>query len=184
MYCNPNNIINTLIKLLENNRESIDYVVKKYMGSKHQGISIFKGMQKTLPDSAFPSLELEPGSESNEWYATRTQMIQFPVTMTLTMLCPKKELEIEYAGILTTIIKDILSDPKNLQLPVDNEYIWDINYGKQQLYLLDAFVDSTEPMSAREGTMRVSTISWWGKALQQFPENRWAAREGSIIDVT
>lgn len=183
MYCNPNNIVNTIIKIIEKDKESINVVIKRYEGSKHNGLTIYKGLQKTLPNGAFPSLEIEPGDASNEWFATRTQMAQFPMTLTLTMIISKKEYEIEYRDVLVTRLVDILTDPKNLQMPIDNEFIIDNNYGKLQAYMMDSFVENVSYASAKEGTVRIATLSWWCKVLQQYPEDRWKARDGSLLDV-
>ena len=61
MYISPINIIKGLHGVIEANRENIDRVIRHYRSS--DTLHIFDGLRKTLPMSAYPSLEFDPVSE-------------------------------------------------------------------------------------------------------------------------
>ncbi len=93
MYISPINIIKGLHRVIEANREEIDRVIKHYRDS--DSLHIYDGLRKTLPESAYPSLELDPVSASVEWTHTSAQTGEYQIECYLTVKNSDEELSAE-----------------------------------------------------------------------------------------
>ena len=123
MYTSVSNLIDTVIALLSRNSLQINTVVQAYQPSRN--LCVFKGMRQTLPVDAYPALEIEPTSGSNQWATVRAQRPRYNLQMTLTTRTDNEKLHVEYIGTLTQVIVAILTSPENLQLTILNETRWD-----------------------------------------------------------
>ena len=177
MYTNPSNIIKTLVNLLDTNEQQINRVVRVYQGSRR--LTVLEGMRQSLPVSAYPSFEIEPGSTGNRWATTRAQRPRFTFTCTLTVSNNREKYGVEYVSTLATILAQIMTSPENLQMRVLNETKWDINGGLKDTYILDSLVEDVSFGAARDGTMRTAEFSWFVEIHETFPESKWRISSGT-----
>jgi hypothetical protein len=159
------------MNLLEINEQQINQVVRVYEGKRR--LTVLEGMRQTLPASAYPSFEIEPGSGANRWATTRAQRPRFSFACTLTVSNSREKLGVEYITTLATILTEIMCSPNNLQMRVLNETKWDANSGLQDTYILDSLVEDVSYSASRDGTMRVAEFSWFAEIHEPFPEAKW-----------
>lgn len=171
MYTNPSNLIKTFIRMLETNREMIDYVVQVYEPDRM--LSIFEGMRKTVPASAYPVLEIEPTNGSTQWATTRTQRPRYSFNCTLTVMNENEDYGVEYIATLATVLVEIMTDPQNLQLRVINEVTWDPTYGLVPTYILDSLAEDVTYNAAKEGTIRTAEFSLFAMIHEPFPDSHF-----------
>jgi len=171
MYTNPSNIIKTLIRMLQTNKENVDCVIRVYEPSKQ--LTILEGMRKTLPADSFPSLEIEPTTGSNNWYATRAQMPRYSFECTLTVLNSNEQYGVEYISTVASAVIEIMSDPQNLQLRVMNEVRWDPNIGLCDTYITDSLVENATYNALKDGTVRTCTFDWFAMIHEPFPDSHF-----------
>lgn len=171
MYTNPSNLIKTFIRMLENNRESIDSVIAVYEPDRI--ITILEGMRKTLPASAYPVLEIEPTNGSNQWATTRTQRPRYNFNCVLTVMNENEDYGVEYISTLATTIVEIMTDPENLQLRVINEVTWDSTYGLVPTYIMDSLVENVTYNASKEGTIRTAEFDLFATIHEPFPDSHF-----------
>lgn len=171
MYISIINIIKGIHKVLEANKDQIDRVIKYYRSTDE--LHIFDGLRKTLPMSAYPSLELEPASASTEWTTTSAQTGEYSVDCYLTIKNSNEELNAEYVSEVTRVILKILNYPDNMSFVIPNEY-----YPNEQdpehpypVHIQFANVPSVTYSQARDGSISVVQFTWTGRILEYFKYN-------------
>ena len=148
--------INALIKEYENGRE----------------IHVYKGMRKTLPRDAFPSLEIEPSGANTSWLTTETQGPEFTVQMTLTIMTERDDMSVEYIANLTRVFTEIFNNPANMALPIPNEKGWNPNTQQWAENIIQfGMCNSVTYNSNKEGTIRVAQWDWTGQVRESFPRD-------------
>lgn len=180
MYTNPSNIIKSCIKLLERNFDKINKVIQEYEDGRT--LSIFEGMRKSLPRDAFPSLEIEPQNVSNEWYSTRSQRPRYSFQMTLTVVNDNEAYGVEYISSIATVLAEILTNPSNLQLKVENEQKYDSDVGLVDTYIQDSLVENMTMSANKDGTIRVIQFDWFAVIHEPFASSAW--KYGSLQQPT
>lgn len=168
MYISPINLIQGLIDILEVNKESIQECLIHYLGDA-QGkpvLNLFKGMRKTLPLSAFPCIQFEPSSSSNEWSHTSAQTSEYTIECTLTVTCPDDQLGAEYISELTRRIVQIYTYPSNICFIIPNEYQ---DNNKTPVYVQFGTINNVTYNAIKDGTIRIAKWDWSGRILQGFP---------------
>jgi len=171
MYTNPHNIIVTLVNELEKNEASINRLIQAYQPSRN--LIVLEGMRQTLPADAYPSLEIEPTSASNQWATTRSQRPRYQLQFTLTVLNDNEDFGVEYIASLATRLVEILTSPENLQLRVLGETRWDPVHGLSDTYLLDSLIEDVTYNAMKEGSIRTVEFSWFGLIHEPFPDSKW-----------
>ena len=134
---------------------------------------MFEGMRQTLPDIAYPSFEIEPGSASNQWATTRAQRPRFNFTCTVTVTNSNESLSVEYISAVASIIAAIMTSPENLQLQILGESKWDPNGGIVDTYVLDSLVEDVSYGASRDGTIRTAEFSWFVLVHEPYPDSKW-----------
>ena len=172
MYTNPSNIILSLTRLLSNNAQQINQVVRYYQGDRHK-LLVLSGMRKVVPVDAYPVFEIEPESVPNSWATTRAQRPRYQFRCTLTTKVDKESMGVEYIGTLSTAIVEIMTSPENLQMPVVNETKWDPTGGLVQTYILDSLIDTANYSAAKEGSIRKAEFNWFALIHEPYPESKW-----------
>jgi len=149
----------------------VDETIKIYEPDKE--LTILCGMRKTLPLDAFPSLEIEPTSGSNNWYTTRAQMPRFSFQCVLTVVNDNEDYGVEYITTIATCLTEIMTDPQNLQLRVVNEVRWDPNLGLSPTYLTDSLVENVTFNASKDGTIRTCEFDWFALVHEPFPDSHF-----------
>ena len=177
IYTNESNIIDTVIALLERNSLQINTLVQQYQPSRN--LKVFKGMRQVLPADAYPSLEIEPTTGSNQWATTRAQRPRYHMNMTLTTVTDNEKLHVEYICTVTRLIVAILTSPENLQLTVLNESRWSPNGGLVSTVITDSFVEDVTYNAVKEGTIRTAEFPWWALIHEPYPDFKFRGGESS-----
>ena len=172
MYTNQSNIIDTLICLFERNSASINNLVQVY--EPNRVLYVFKGMRNTLPTDAYPALEIEPTSASNQWATTRSQRPRYQIQFTLTTITDNESLHVEYICTLTQLIVSILTSPENLQLPIIGQTKWDWNGGLVPQVILDSLVEDVTYNAMHEGTIRTAEFGWFALIHEPYPDFKFS----------
>jgi hypothetical protein len=171
MYTNVSNIIKTLVQMLNENRDAIEYVIREY--EPERTLTVFEGMRKTLPRDAFPSFEVEPTSGSNNWATTRAQRPRYNFQCTLTVINDNEKYGVEYIATIVNVLVELMTDPTNLQMRVLNESRWDPNGGLVDTYILDSLVEDVTYNASKDGTIRTAEFGWFALIHEPFPESKW-----------
>lgn len=136
-------------------------------------------MRNTLPLDAYPSLEIEPTSGSNQWATTRGQRPRYSLQMTLTTRTNNIKLHVEYITTIATRLVEILTSPENLQLKVANETKWTAYNGLVDTYMTDSLVENVTYNSMFEGTIRTCEFDWFALIHETYPDSKWAIGESN-----
>ena len=169
MYISPINIIKGLHGVIEANREQIDTVIKHYR--TNDTLHIYDGLRKTLPESAYPSLELEPSSASVEWTHTSAQTGEYQIECYLTLKNSNEEYAAEYVSEVTRSILKILNYPDNMSFIVPNEFYESDdpeNPDKYPIHLQFGNVSSVTYRNTIDGAITVAMFTWSGRVLEYF----------------
>jgi len=181
VYTNPHNLILTLISLLDRNEQQLNRVVRTYQGKRR--LTVLEGMRQTLPATAYPSFEVEPGPAANRWATTRAQRPRFTFACTLTVSNSKEKYGVEYVTTLATVLPQVMTDPTNLQLRILNETKWNPDGGLRDTYMLDSLVEDVSYGASRDGTMRTAEFSWFVEVHEPFPESKWGIGDSSTPSI-
>ena len=181
MYTNPSNIVDTLIALLERNSLQINNLIQVY--ESQSVLNVFKGMRNTLPADAYPSLEFEPTSASNQWATTRAQRPRYSVQCTLTTRTSNINLHVEYICTIASMLVALMTSPENLQLPVINETKWDPNGGLVPQIILDSLVEDVTYNSISEGTIRTCEFEWFALMHEPYPDFKFRIGESDMPSI-
>jgi len=173
MQIAPTNIMESLIDMIELNRESIDRIIHIYESDQRK-LNIFKGMKATLPNHLFPSLEIETGSGSMEWLTTECQTNTYDLEFTLTTFSANVDKHLEYINLLTRNVVMIFNNPANMSFVVKNEYTWNPQ-GQCMAPALVQYGDVANPTygSNLDGTIRQSQWTWSGKIIEGYRRDWW-----------
>lgn len=165
MIISPSNIIEGLILMIKANQDEINSLIKVYR--KTDELHLFKGMRKTLPESAFPSLEMEATSGSMEWVTTGAMNGEYSIDCTLTVNCgSNNEIGMEYICELTRKIIQIFNYPQNMSWIIPNEYA---DKNKTPIYCQYSDVRSVEYSSSKELALRVARFQIACRVIESFP---------------
>lgn len=162
MYISPVNIIKGLIQIVEANREQIDGLLKYYRDT--DTLNVFVGLRKTLPVSAYPSLELDLASASTDWTHTTAQTGEYEINCYLTVVNNNEELAVEYVSEVTRMIVKLFNWPENMSFPIPNEFYPDGN----QIHVQFGSVSNVTYRSTRDGSITVAEFQWRGRVLEYF----------------
>lgn len=171
MYTNPHNIFLTLKELLEANAASINQCVHVFQPKR--SLTLLEGIRNTLPESAYPSFEIEATTGANQWATTRAQRPRYELSCMLTTRTQAEKLHHEYITTLATRITEIMTSPENLQLQVENESRWDPTGGLVGTFFTDSLVENVSYSAQHEGTIRVAEFAWFALIHEPFPESKW-----------
>ena len=169
MYISPINIMKGLHAVLEANREQIDRVIKHYRSK--DSLSIFDGLRKTLPESAYPSLELDPVSASVEWTHTEAQTGEYQIECYLTLKNSNEEYAAEYVSEVTRSILKVLNYPDNMCFQIPNEYYQTDEPDKPfkyPIFIQFGNVASVNYRNTIDGSLTVAMFTWSGRVLEYF----------------
>lgn len=165
MIISPSNIIEGLILMIKANQEEINSLIKVYR--KTDELHLFKGMRKTLPESSFPSLEMEATSGSMEWVTTSAMNGEYSIDCTLTVNCGSdNEIGMEYICELTRKIVQIFNYPQNMSWIIPNEYA---DKNKTPVYCQYSDVRNAEYSSSKELGLRVARFQIACRVIESFP---------------
>ena len=169
MYISPINIIKGLHRVVEANREQIDRVIKHYR--ENDTLHIYDGLRKTLPLSAYPSLELDPVSANVEWTTTSAQTGEYQIECYLTFKNSNEEYSAEYASEVTRSLLKILNYPDNMCFRIPNEYYQSddpSNPKKYPIMIQFGNVSSVNYRNTIDGSLTVAMFTWSGRVLEYF----------------
>lgn len=171
MYISPINIIKGIHGVLQANKTQIDRVIKYYRSTDE--LHIFDGLRKTLPESAYPSLELEPASASIEWTHTSAQTGEYNIDCYLTIKNSNEELNAEYVSEVSRVILKILNYPDNMSFVIPNEYYPNGNDPEHPfpIHIQFANVQNVTYKSTSDGAITVVQFTWTGRVLEYFEYN-------------
>lgn len=160
MYISPINLVKGLKQIIEVNKTQINELIKYYRSSDE--LHVFEGLRKTLPLSAYPSLEFEPTSGSMEWTHTEAQTGEYNIDCYLTVRNDNEELNAEYISELSRMIVKLFNWPANMSFPIPNEYYPD----NQQIYVQFGSVNSIQYKTTRDRSITVAQFTWTGRVLE------------------
>lgn len=130
-------------------------------------------MRKTLPDAAYPSLEIEPKGITTEWFSTRAQRTNFRFELTLTVKNSNEDFGVEYISAIANVLCQIITHPSNLQLKVVNSKKYDADIGLVDVYIQDSLIDNVSPSANKTGTIRQIEMDWFAIIHEPYPESAW-----------
>lgn len=175
MYTNISNIIDMVMEIIELNRGEIDAIVQQYEPGKV--MTVWKGMRRTLPVDAFPSLEIEPSSGSTNWNTVYTQSPEYTLDFTLTTNTNNDAMSVEYIGTLARMLTELFNNPANMAVNIPHETSWLPNQGYVKTRIQSGFVDSITYNATKDGLIRVAQWSWTCKVLEGI-EQSWRDNDG------
>lgn len=165
MYISPINLIKGLKQIIEANIDQINDLIQYYR--KSDSLHVFEGLRKTLPLSAYPSLEFEPSSASTEWTHTSAQTGEYTIECYLTVHNDNEELNAEYISEVARKIVKLFNFPTNMYFAIPNEFLPD----GSPIHVQFGNVPSITYRSTRDGSITVAQFSWIGRVLEPFVLN-------------
>lgn len=162
MYVSPINIIKGLKQIIEVNIDQINELLRYYRSSDE--LHVFEGLRKTLPLSAYPSLEFEPASASTEWTTTSAQTGEYNIDCYLTVQNSNEDLSAEYISEVSRMIVKLFNYPTNMSFPIPNEFL----PNGEQLYIIFGNVQNINYRSTRDGSLTVAQFTWSGRVVETF----------------
>ena len=172
MYTNPSNIIDAYINLLKVNEQDIKDVCT-YYNPKSPTVTVFKGFRKSVPDSNFPCLEVEPTTSTNRWATTRGQRPRFQFIWKLTTITQDVDLHLEYISTLATRLVQIMTTPEVLQMELPKETQWTHQGGVSKSFILDSLIEDVTYNANQEGTIRVAEFSMFAEVHETMAEAKY-----------
>lgn len=168
MYISPINIIKGLHLILDANKDKINRVIKYYRNSDE--LHVFDGLRKTLPLSAYPSLQLDASSASIQWTHTSAQTGEYTIDCYLTVRNSNEQLATEYVSEVTRVILQILNYPDNMSFPIPNQYYPNENDPEHPFPIHIQFgnVQNVTYRSTIDGSITVAQFTWSGRVLEYF----------------
>lgn len=166
MITSPSNLIEGVIQILTANAGDINAVIKQYR--KSDTLHLFKGMRKTLPQSSFPALEIEPTNGNMDWVTTSAQTGDYTLDFTLTVNAGTSiEAGLEYICDLARKIVQVLNAPVNMTWEIPNEFC--DSDGKVPMLCQYSSVASVEYSATRDFAVRVARWSMTCRVIEPFP---------------
>ncbi len=178
MFTDPSNIIIGIERMIEKNINIFNLLIKKY--EPNSQLNVFRGKRKTLPESSFPSLEIEATNSTSRHLSTETMTSEYSFDFTLTISTNNDSMSLEYITAVTRLFTEMLSHPANRGFTIPYEKHW--NTGSKQLCAAKiqfGHLDSVRYNANKEGTIRVSNWTWTASVLEGFPAD-WI--EQDMID--
>lgn len=169
MYISPFNIIKGLHGVIDANITEINRVIKLYRTTDE--LHVFDGLRKTLPMSAYPSLELDPASATVEWTHTAAQTGEYTIDCYLTMVNSNEEIAAEYVSEVTRSILKIFNYPDNMCFRIPNEYYHSDNpldEKKYPIWIQFGNVSNVTYRNTVDGAITVAQFAWSGRVLEYF----------------
>lgn len=168
MYISPINIIKGLHGVLDANKNKIDRVIKHYRESDE--LHIFDGLRKTLPLSAYPSLQLDPASASIQWTHTEAQTGEYSIECYLTVRNSNEEYAAQYISQVSRVILQILNYPDNMSFVIPNEYYPNELDPEHPIPIHIQFgnIPNVTYRSTIDGSLTVAQFTWSGRVLEYF----------------
>jgi len=169
MYVSPFNIIRGLHQIVEANREHIDRVIKYYRSE--DTLHLFDGLRKTLPLSAYPSLEFDPSSASTEWTHTSAQTGEYAIDCYLTVKNASEDFAAEYISEVARAVLKVFNYPDNMCFRIPNEYYQTddpSNPRKYPVWIQFGNVANVTYRSSRDGAIQMAQFTWSGRVLEYF----------------
>ena len=155
--------------MIDANIDDINRVIKYYRTTDE--LHVFDGLRKTLPMSAYPSLELDAASSTIEWTHTSAQTGEYAIDCYLTMVNSNEEIAVEYVSEVTRSILKILNYPDNMCFRIPNEYYQSddpSNPKKYPIWIQFGNVSNTTYRSTIDGSLTVAQFTWSGRVLEYF----------------
>lgn len=162
MYISPINIIKGLRGIVEANIDPINALLQHYR--KSDTLHVFDGLRKTLPQSAYPSLEFDPVSATTEWTHTSAQTGEYTIDCYLTVMNSNEDLNAEYISELSRAVVKLFNWPENMSFIIPNEFYPD----NSPIHVQFGNVSSINYRSTRDGSVTVAQFSWSGRVLEYF----------------
>lgn len=173
MYISPYNIIIGLKGIVEANAERINAVIHHYRTTDE--LHVFAGLRKTLPMSAYPSLEIDPVSATTEWTTTSAQTGEYTFDCYLTMRNSDEEMAAEYVSEVTRAILKIFNYPDNMCFQIPNEYYQsddEENPKKYPIWIQFGNIPNVTYRNTIDGSITVAQFQWSGRVLEYFKYHR------------
>ncbi len=158
-----NRVVDLVLGFYEEQKPLFDTLISNYLDDAQ--VTLFKGIRKNIPVSDFPSIEVGPVSDDIKWHAVRVQEESLALDIRVSIHLWDQNLAIDLEGKMVSLAARILTYPPHLRPQIPGTNVW----------LFDSELPSIQYGStAANGSIRVSKISWSGKALDflvdsQFP---------------
>ncbi len=169
MYISPYNIIIGLKGIVEANADRINAVIKHYRSTDE--LHVFAGLRKTLPMSAYPSLEIDPVSATTEWTTTPAQTGEYTFDCYLTLRNSDEEMAAEYVSEVTRAILKVFNYPSNMCFQIPNEYYESDDPAdpkKYPIYINFGNIPNVTYRNTIDGSITVAQFQWSGRVLEFF----------------
>lgn len=166
MIISPTHIIDGLILIVKANVTGINQVIRAY--DKKASLHLFKGIRKTLPQNAFPSLEMEPVSGSMEWVTTSAESGEYMIDCVLTINSPAdNEIGVDYVSNVTRKIVQTFNNPVNMSWNIPDEWLDE----EKKIPVMCQYSDirSVDYMSSKDFSVRVARWQISCKTVEPFP---------------
>lgn len=167
MIASPSNLIEGLILVVQKNAGRINSVIRKYdaNGSLH----LFKGIRKSLPLNAFPSLEMEPVSGAMDWVTTSAMTGEYAIDCVLTVKTgANSEGGVEYISDLARALMELFNFPGNMTWKIPGEFL---DKGRKvPLFCQYSEVRSVDYLASKDYAIRVARWQLSCKTVEGFPE--------------
>jgi len=156
------NIILGVKRTLDDNHSILTAILQKFQPGRT--LKILIGERRTIPMEAFPTIEIEPTSSSgSSWATTRAQRPEFECDIVITVTNQDEENSVQYVAALTQVVAAILSSPGRLQFIIP----------KEMRATIDSGIRGVSYNTAKEGTLRIATLSWWCMVHEPYHDRRF-----------
>jgi len=150
-----NRVINTILTFYEEERPIFNAIIDNFFQGER--ITLFKGIRNVIPESSLPSIEVGPVSGTPSWFAVRSQQEESALEIHISVSCSDIVSAINLEGKLVNFAQRILLHPPHLRPLIQGT----------NTVLFDSFPGPVQYGSAAsDGRIRVSKMSWTGKALE------------------
>lgn len=155
-----NRIVDMVLTFYREEKPSFDTIISNYLDDRQ--LTIYKGIRKQIPESNLPCIEVGPVSSEVTWHAVRVQEDHPSLDIRITISLSEPTLAIDLEGKLVCLATRILTYPPHLRPQIPGTQAW----------LYDSDLPTVQYGSpAANGSMRVSKISWAGKALDYLADS-------------
>lgn len=155
-----NRVVDMVLSFYQEEKPLFDTIIANYLDNKQ--LTLYKGIRKQIPESNIPCIEVGPVSNDVSWHAVRVQEEKISLDIRVTVNVWEPTLAIDLEGKLVSLATRILTYPPHLRPQIPGTPVW----------LYDSDLPSVQYGSpAAGGNMRVSKITWSGKALDYLSDN-------------
>ena len=182
MYISPDKVIDTVKDLILQYKPLISKLINEYQNGKE--LTFYTPIRPTLPIQAYPSFEISPPDNSDiSWFATHTQQILFSCKCLVTISSSDIAMGSKYISQLATFIVSILTDPRNIQIPIKDGRIITPDGKEIQAYIFDTKISGPSYGSTVTGTIQQAEFTWEVKIMETYPDQFWKLAGGSISSI-